>query len=876
MEIIVSHVNADFDALAAMVAAQKIYPKATLAFVGSQNKNVRDFILLHQDILDFVDIKHLDKKKITRLIVVDTKIASRLGEMEDVVYQKGAKIVAFDHHPPTKEDMKLNQDFSEILGATTTTLVRIIRSKRAKLSSFEATLFALGIYEDTGSLTYPTTTPADSEMVAFLMSNKANLKVINQFLNQPLNSQQRSLLKQLLKVAKLVEIDGVNVFISQATVKSYVDGAAVLAHKIEELEKPDVVFVLLKLANRIHIIARSRVEEIDVGDILSVFNGGGHPQAASAITRTTPAKKLAKTLLEEVHFQLKKPLVAREAMVKPALITPKTPVKEAKRKMQRLKLSSLLVCEGEKIAGWVSKKDVEKAYLHKLSHAPVKGITTAQPIEVLPTTPLNEIEKYLSENGVGQVPVVEKGKLLGVINRAELLKSLYGRDYLADFDFAAQKTKFSRSDMVERIKTLLPQSIQVLLRELGRIGERQKLSTYLVGGIVRDLLLDTRNLDIDIVVEGDGIGYGKKVSEVLGGRVVSHKKFTTAVVVLPNRFHIDIASARVEKYPKPAALPEVKLSSIEQDLYRRDFSINAMAISLNPGYFGRLFDFFDGQVDLENKRVKVLHKRSFVDDPTRIFRAVRFEERFGFTMDKETEKLAHQAVERKLLKELTNARVRDELILILSEDNAWDALKRLAELGVLKRLHSQIEINATLRNSFKQITDSIPQLEVYLSKKFHRDLLFLMAILSKFEKKDLVNWLNRMKLKRADVEQITEGIFVGSEVLKILNSSSKVTNSRLYHLLSKLSYETLVFIYSQGSRLAKRRIIFYLANLKDTTLHLNGKELLKLGAKPSPAVGAILKDLFDAKLNGEVKTKTQEIKIAKEEIRLLKRNEKTS
>lgn len=865
MEIITGHVNADFDCLAAMVAAQKIYTDARLVLVGSQNKNVREFISLHKDLLNIYDHRQLDKSEISRLILVDTRIAERLGELEDIAYKPALEIFAFDHHPPTKDDLKVTRDFSKITGATTTILVEMMQEKGVSISSFEATLFALGIHEDTGSLTYTTTTYNDVQALAYLLSKGVNTKAVNRFLTPPLTAMQKSLLDQLLEKATSESIDGMTVYFFTAKVKDYIDGASTIAHKLSDVENADVSFTILTINDRIHIIGRSRIDEIHVDEILAKFDGGGHPQAASAVAKNISPGKIKEALIEELRIHAKPSISAADVMSKLIKrIDVNTPLSEAERIMEKESVTRFLVSHKKKIIGSISRRDIEKAHYHGLMHAPVKGFMMSRVVEVSTRTPLEEIEQAMLEEDEGVVLVVEKEEIVGVITRSDLLRAICGHDYLPKI---GSGKGFSRGEIIRRIKTLLPAEVQILLRDIGKVAQKEKISSYLVGGIVRDLILKWSNLDIDIVVEGDGISFAKALIKKLGGRICAHKKFGTAVVILLSGFHIDIASARTEHYKKPAALPEVEPSSVKSDLKRRDFSINAMAIALNTPRFGKLLDFFDSQKDLQDGVVRILHKKSFIEDPTRIFRAVRFEQRYKFKMDEETEKLAKKSIDQKIVKELTNVRVRDELVQILSEKTAWDALNRLSELGLLEVLHSNISVDAGLKNLYKQIEESIPQLDFYFSAPTRRWLVLLMALFRNVKGKEIKEWCERMKFKKKDAQILEQGVVRASDVLKRIEGSGKIKNSQLYSMLKPVFKESLVFMFAQAHAVGRRRINFYLANLKGVKPALTGDDLIGLGEKPSSHFGGILKSILLAKLDGGVKTRQEEIGLAKEMIK---------
>ena len=390
----------------------------------------------------------------------------------------------------------------------------------------------------------------------------------------------------------------------------------------------------------------------------------------------------------------------------------------------------LLIPDGE-LAGIITRKDIDKAIKHGLSHAPVKGFKSHGIVTAGPGATIGDIQDMMTENGIGRVPVVSKGEILGIVTRKDVLRFLHGRDYIKypekykkDFNY-----NFTTAQLKERLYSLFPESITQILETISAIAKEMKVNAYLVGGVVRDLLLGIPNLDIDIVIEGDGILFAKKLSGILAAKVESHEKFKTAVLVLENSQHIDVASSRVEYYEKPAALPDVEPGSIRQDLARRDFTINTLAISLNKKNFGEIMDFFGGRKDLAAKKIKVLHKMSFIEDPTRIFRAVRFEQRLGFKMDHQTEKLAISTIDMNVVSELNGIRVRDEFVTILKEADPWIALKRLYELKALKKIGLNIDIDEAFIKQVKKIGDRFEEFSAYRDKSTEIWRLILIVML---------------------------------------------------------------------------------------------------------------------------------------------------
>ena len=404
--------------------------------------------------------------------------------------------------------------------------------------------------------------------------------------------------------------------------------------------------------------------------------------------------------------------------------------------------------------------------------------------------------------------------------------------------------------------------IQNIFEAVSSAAMELKCRAYLVGGMVRDLLLGKQNFDIDIVVEGDGIIFAGKLSEILSASINSYEKFKTAVLILKNGQHIDIASARIEYYEKPAALPDVEMGSIKQDLARRDFTINTLALSLNKNDFGIILDFFGGRKDITAKRIKVLHKLSFIEDPTRIFRAVRFEQRLGFKMDSQTEKLAISAIEMNIVSELTGIRIRDELISILNEEKPWKALRRLHELGALKKIGINRELTSEFIYYIEKVLKKCLSLEVLHGKRIEKWRLVIAVILMGSSTGSVKQWCFEMKIKNKDLSVIIESIKKFESIRKSL-SEKIANNSKLFNLIHNLPYELLAIIASE-SRAHNKNIERYLKKLSNIRLEITGEDLKNFGYRPSKEFKMVLENLLELKLDGKLKALGDEIVRAKE------------
>lgn len=866
MEVILGHVNVDFDALASMVAAKKLYPEAVMVFAGSVNRNVREFISLHGDVLEFMDPRALDTEAIDRLIVVDNRIADRLGEFKDLPGRPGVEVFVYDHHPPSPHDMRDVKDYGEEMGATTTVLLKIIRRKGISITPFEATLFALGIHEDTGSLTFAGTTYDDADALAYLMREGANLNVIAHFLGPSLTPNQHELMKRLLAGLETVRVRGLLLAVAKARMEEYVEGASVIAGKLAELENLDVIFTLSEMQGRVVVVGISRLSQVDVNEVLAGLGGGGHSKAGSAVMKGVTLGEAEKRLRAALERKVRPLVTAGEIMSGPVrIISEDTSIAEASRRMQRTGHTAFPVVDGDgKLVGIISRKDLDKAGHHGLGHAPVKGFMARDLINVTEETSLLEIQELMTANAVGRLPVVRGDVVVGIVTRKDVLRALHGGNYLRGFAPTGRAAGLTRSEVVDLIGRSLPGDVQGLLRALSRVAEEGGYEAYLVGGVVRDLLLGYPNLDLDVVVEGDGIAFARLLAGELKARVRSHRKFGTAVVILPTGRRIDVASARTEYYERPAALPTVEMSSIRQDLYRRDFTINTMAVALSGGRFGELLDYFGGLRDLERRQVRILHNLSFVEDPTRIFRAVRFEQRYGFHLEQQTEILARRAVEMEIVGKLTNARVRDELIDIFSEPCPlpFKAIERLHDLGALRTLHPDLEVTKAMRERYRRLERQTSRAMGLAGEGAKRWIPSLAAMLEELPEREAEKWCHQMRFRREDVEALMQCLEKVPGIVEALDGES-LSPSETAGFLDPLSAEALAYLYVLGGPGARKSVENYVRKWKDIPLEISGHDLSAMGLKPSRKYAEILARVRDEKLDGKLKGREEELALAR-------------
>ena len=857
LEVITTHLNADFDAMASMVAAKKLYPDALLVFPGSQERNLRDFFIRSSFyFVDFTRMKQVPLDEIKRLILVDTRQASRIGRFAEVAAGGEADIHIYDHHPDSDEDVHGSVEVVEMLGSTTAILTRIIRERGIALSPPEATVMALGLFEDTGSFTFTSTTPQDFEAGAFLLSLGADLNVISEIITRELNAEQVALLNDLLEHSTSFHIGGIEVVLARTTAPEYVPDFAVVAHRLMDVENIQVLFALAQMEDRVFVVGRSRLPEVDVAEILSELGGGGHSYAASAAIKDQPLAQVEEKLRQVLQARVHPRRLAREIMSFPVKsVAPEVTLEEAEVILNRYSINALPVLTDGKLLGLISRQTVEKGIFHGLKRHPVKDYMTTEVATVDPEASIAEIRDRLVINKQRILPVVEDGKVVGLVSRTDLLHLLISEDDEAQWS-QPLRTKNIESLMRER----LPKHILAILKQVGQVAAELNFNAYVVGGFVRDLLLKHENLDIDIVIEGDAIVFARRFAARFGARDREFHKFKTAVLIFPDGFKIDVATARTEYYEAPGALPIVEYSSIKMDLYRRDFTINTLALKLNPGEFGVLLDFFGAQRDLKESRISLLHNLSFVEDPTRVFRAIRFEQRFKFRITKLAANLIHNAVKNNFFDRLSGARLFGELRLILQEDNPLPAIARLAELNLLTAVHSRLVFDEGTRLMLDQVQAVLSWFDLlYLEEKFDRWLVYFLGLVDHFTLAELKEMLSRFNLSPKQALAILKGKEDAEQALVRLFRFGEPSRPQIYHLLAPLGTEFILYMMAK-SRLegARKAISLYFTHLKHLKPELKGGDLVALGYQPGPLIKEMLDRLLEARLNEKVKNRTEE------------------
>ena len=865
MDVITSHINTDFDSLASAIAVKKLYPDAFIVFPGSMEKKVRDFMDAFQPV-EIKKLKDISLDQVRRLIIVDTKHPDRIGAFKELLSRPGVEVHVYDHHPATKEDIRGKVEVIDTTGAVSTVLAEIIQTKKIPLSTIEATVLCLGIYQETGSLMFASTTPRDLIAVAYLIRHGANLNIVSDFLKEEMSREEFSLLNELVKSLDEVVIQGVRIKIGKGTMEGFGD-VAHLANQIMNMEEADAVILLIGMADKILMVARSRAPELDAARIMAEFGGGGHATAASATIKDVPFEIVEEKLSDMLHKHVRPLKLVRDVMTVPVIVVQwNSSISEVERMMTRYGVNALPVVKDGRFMGVITREVIEKGIFHGLGRNRCGDFATSDSLTTEPDTPIPEVEKAMIENNQRFVTVLSEGRIVGAVTRTDILRSLY-ENFLRKSRVSPRETATSEAyggfgrSIARLLKEKLPAHTYELLVLAGEVGDELGFGVYLVGGCVRDMLRGVENPDIDIVAEGDGIALAKAMAKKTGAKVRVHQKFGTAQVILP-MLRLDVATARTEYYESPAALPQVETSSIKKDLYRRDFTINTLAVKLDQKNFGLLLDFFGGRRDLKDKLIRVLHSLSFVEDPTRAFRAIRFSERFGFKLTKHTENLIKLALRMNIFEKLSGPRLYEELMLTFRETYPIKALKRLSDYGLLKVIHNSLVFSTGLEEFLQAVHDSISWFDLlFLSESYEKGLLYLAALLYKLNKEDRESALVRLDVPLRTREHILKTLNIAQNIIKKLKANSPVV---IYHTLKDCDIEAILFsmALSEDSD-NKKAISRFLLELRDVKPLVKGGDLKKIGIPPGPVYSEMFRKIVDEKLMGRLATREEELKFVK-------------
>ena len=805
------------------------------------------------------------RKRVERVVLVDTtSLPSIRGIRPDHV-----DVQVIDHH---ELDEEKNSSWSYHLGrvgATSTIMVEMLQAAGLVVTPNEAALFLLGIHEDTGSLVYDTTTDRDVQAVAWLMRQGGQLSVVRRFLNIALSDQQQALYKLLLEKAQWIGIKGRNIVISAVDAPpGFDDEISAVIHRLRDALTPDGIFLIVQLkANHVQLVARSGSDNVDVSIVARAFGGGGHSRAAAATIMDSKmaevSLKVQDMLMESVRPVTK---VAQIMSYGVQTIDTSSSAADAAEQMRRFGHEGYPVLDPESkvLVGLLTRRIVDRAVSHELGHLLVKQIMKAGSVTVQPSDSVEHVSRLMIQEGWGQIPVIpdtgaDSSEVIGVVTRTDLI-NLIGGD-------AEDRSQFDTKKLIAgNLSKALWRMVQAVRSEAGKM----KMPLYFVGGLVRDMILEKSPKDIDMVVEGDAIALVQELKRLYGGETRSHAQFGTAKWLLSEEVWsriapeeetadlpvaIDFVTARSEFYTRPTALPEVERRSIKLDLHRRDFTINALAIRLDGAHLGELLDFYGGRRDLDTGLIRVLHSLSFVDDPTRILRAARLEQRLDFIIETRTQELIIMALA--MLDRVSGDRIRNELEMCLEELDPIPIIERLASLGVLAQIHPELTWEQRTAEAFERaraLFREKPWNSLYASS---RSFIYFALWMLDHSRSVQNHVLGRLKTRRSTQDDLK----LTRTLLETLEELPKDhTPSQAYRKMNFYPDRVLLTALAAAGKNTRigATIINYQFHWRHVRTFVNGNDLLAIGMEPGPSIGRILAQLLDAQLDGQITDETGE------------------
>ena len=858
--LITCHVNADFDAFASLIGAANLYPDSILLFPGTQERAMHLFFHEYACFMyNFKDAKEIDFTSISRLVLVDCRQRARVPHVDELLNRTDITIDVWDHHPDSPEDIPADNIHTAAVGATVTLLLEESRSRGLPLFCEDASILGLGLYMDTGSFTFNSTTVRDFLAAAVLREHGMDMELVRELSGHELTSLHVQVLNDLLESASTYHLSGIAVAVAEASLDSYLGDFAPLVHKLMEMERFEILFALGHMGDRVQVVARSRNDFINVGKVCQELGGGGHSYAASASVRDQTLPQVKDEIFRQLYAQVNSAKNATDYMSAPVVgIEEDHSIHEARELMERFGLKAVPVFrQGTKICvGILDLQTALRAAGHGLEKLDVaeymrRGVQTVQK-----DASLHELMNIIIAGRQRLVPVLEQKQTIGVVTRTDLINVF--AEEPGRLSIPLRESGGRERDVQKLMRDRLPKAHLDLLRRIGDLGDAMRLPVYMVGGVVRDLLLERPNFDIDLVVEGNGIAFARALATELQGRVREHKKFLTAVVIYSDKAgleaRIDVATARLEYYEYPAALPTVELSSIKMDLFRRDFTINALAIRLNNASFGQLVDFFGGQRDTKERLIRVMHTLSFVEDPTRILRAIRFEQRYGFKLSAATERMIKNAVNHKFMDKVAGSRLFHELKLVFDDRNPVACLVRMEDFDLLPAIHPCLKLHPVLLSLLASLREVLDWYRLLFFKEqpqpWYVYLLGLCRTLNYQETGDVLARLGIPQKQKEELLALRERIRTVYPLVESWQAKGGSV-SELYNLLVSIPLDGVLFMMARTeSEDMRKNLSHFITQWRYEKVDISGKDLLAMGLSSGPLLGHIMRLVLAAKLDG--------------------------
>lgn len=432
MQIIATHKNTDFDALASLIAASILYPGSMPVLPKTVNPNVKAFLSIHKDMFEMPFADEIDLETVDEVIVVDINRWDRLEGLDALRRKKSLKVILWDHHPG-KGDISANRECREVTGANITLMIRQLKERKTVLTPMQATLFLAGLYEDTGNLMFQSSTAEDAYAAGYLLDHKADLGIVRNFLRPAYGEKQKKILFKMLKSAERRKIKGYCISFNRQNLTAHVNNLSVVVHMYMNILNVDAAFGIFLNPKRKKcvVIGRSSIEEINIGSIMQAMGGGGHPGAGASVIASVTPEAVEEWLCEFIAGNQQSSVQVSDLMSFPVFsISPKISMRKAAKLLRKKGCTGAPVVDKDNLVGILSRRDFKKFWKHSQLKAPVKAFMSTRIITIDPGSSPMDAARMMVKHDIGRLPVVEDGKLIGIITRSDSM--LYFYDILPD------------------------------------------------------------------------------------------------------------------------------------------------------------------------------------------------------------------------------------------------------------------------------------------------------------------------------------------------------------------------------------------------------------------------------------------------------------
>ncbi|MGM0598298.1 MAG: CBS domain-containing protein [Candidatus Rifleibacteriota bacterium] len=868
LEIVAFSHNADLDQLGAARCILLANTNASLMHPVRLKQNAWEFAR-KQNWFETINIKEIDFKKVNKVHLIGVSLPKHNPELSNKLVRHNIETIIYANRR-CKLPFKFFTLSTRSQSITAGLLNRLLKDKK-EFNHEDLDLFAMAICEKTWAGLSSRVTPTDLIILDFLRKKRVSNRRIADSIVLGLREGQTRLYHEMLR--NIQDIHPGNWPVTLICVNS--------AGKVQDLEPivesiwseicPHIAVICITSGKFSRVWARSSISEVDLAEVFKDFRPDLKRNWVSFNFSGTN-HKLNSYVLKDYLFRFLPPALTAEKImsVSPQSIDCIASVKKAMDAMLKFNLMSLVVTRQGKYAGIITRRDLDRAVQMELLDSPIEPyVPTSTPV-VGPTTPARALKNIMVRFNLTRLPVVQENEAIGIITTRELLRAL--PDHLPlppDYLPLAEVAKLPSANKIEEIiKRVFSLKVFHILSKIGKFATRDQINAFAVGGFVRDLLMEKQNLDIDIVVIGDAIPFARRMSKEFNCDFKVFDRFHTARIYLED-MKIDFSSARIEHYPDPGALPQIEFSGLSSDLYRRDFTINSLALSLNSVTFLELKDFFGGFADLAQKKIRILHSFSFIEDPTRLFRAIRFARRFNFNFEKDTRRAFDLAVHRGCMRKLSIKRIGSEISRCLNEEKPYKIIEELFNNDLMTALSPELNDISMIPSRFRLVKGLVKRFKV-IEEEIDEEAILWTGLLCTLSPQKAANILDSIGTPHSRRVLVVSALKAVNQVPEKISAVDIDNNSNLFNLLSPYPIEALIALMAFAlEKRNSRKVLKFIGELRTIKPLINGHDLISAGIPPGPHMRTIFKHILELKLQGKKLSKNKELEIAIQKYKIL-------